>query len=246
MKLEQAATLLDEQAICLDVLLEKYAKGDEKTADEVRRRVARGLAAVEKPQLREHWEQRFYEAMVEGFIPGGRVNSAAGTEISATLINCFVQPVGDAISGSRDGVPSIYLALNQAAETMRRGGGVGYDFSRIRPRGALVHGTHSRASGPLSYMRVFDKSCETLESAGSRRGAQMGMMRCDHPDIEDFINAKHDGSLANFNMSVAVTDEFMRAVEKDREIELWHASEPYDKTSAEHRPDGTWTYRRVR
>jgi len=246
MKLDHAATLLDEQAICLDVLLEKYAKADEKTADDVRRRVARGLAAVERPELREHWEQRFFEAMVAGFIPGGRVNSAAGTDISATLINCFVQPVGDAISGSNDGVPSIYLALNQAAETMRRGGGVGYDFSLIRPRGALVHGTHSRASGPLSYMRVFDKSCETLESAGSRRGAQMGMIRCDHPDIEDFVNAKRDGSLANFNMSVAVTDTFMDAVESDGEVELWHAAEPYDKDGASRRADGAWAYRRVR
>src|SRR5882762_5828551 len=246
MKLDHAATLLDEQAICLDVLLEKYAKADEKTADDVRRRVARGLAAVERPELREHWEQRFFEAMVAGFIPGGRVNSAAGTEISATLINCFVQPVGDAISGVNDGVPSIYHALNQAAETMRRGGGVGYDFSLIRPRGALVHGTHSRASGPLSYMRVFDKSCETLESAGSRRGAQMGMIRCDHPDIEDFINAKRDGSLANFNMAVAVTDEFMQAVEADGEVELWHVAEPYEKEGASRRADGTWAYRRVR
>ncbi|HEY4038508.1 MAG TPA: adenosylcobalamin-dependent ribonucleoside-diphosphate reductase, partial [Burkholderiaceae bacterium] len=246
MKLDQAATLLDEQAISLDVLLEKYAKADEKTADEVRRRVARGLAAVEKPELREHWEQRFFEAMVAGFIPGGRVNSAAGTDIAATLINCFVQPVGDAISGVTDGVPSIYLALNQAAETMRRGGGVGYDFSLIRPRGALVHGTHSRASGPLSYMRVFDKSCETLESAGSRRGAQMGILRCDHPDIEDFIDAKHDGSLTNFNMSVAVTDTFMQAVEKDGQIELWHGAEPFDKQNASPRLDGSWTYRTVR
>ncbi|HEX4597328.1 MAG TPA: ribonucleotide reductase N-terminal alpha domain-containing protein, partial [Burkholderiaceae bacterium] len=246
MKLDQAATLLDEQAISLDVLLEKYAKADEKTADEVRRRVARGLAAVEKPELREHWQLRFFEAMVAGFIPGGRVNSAAGTNIAATLINCFVQPVGDAISGVTDGVPSIYLALNQAAETMRRGGGVGYDFSLIRPRGALVHGTHSRASGPLSYMRVFDKSCETLESAGSRRGAQMGILRCDHPDIEDFIDAKHDGSLTNFNMSVAVTDGFMQAVEKDGQIELWHGAEPFDHQNASLRPDGSWTYRTVR
>ena len=243
MKLDKAQLLLDEQPISIDVLLEKYAKGDEKTVDEVRRRVARGLAHVEKPELRDLWEKRFYEAMVDGFIPGGRVNSAAGTGIAATLINCFVQPVGDAISGVRENVPSIYLALQQAAETMRRGGGVGYDFSPIRPRGALVHGTHSRASGPLSYMRVFDKSCETLESAGSRRGAQMGMMRCDHPDVEEFIHAKRDGSLTNFNMSVAVTDAFMKAVEQDGDIELWHAAEPFDKTTAYQRADGTWVYR---
>ncbi|MDL1862843.1 adenosylcobalamin-dependent ribonucleoside-diphosphate reductase [Betaproteobacteria bacterium PRO7] len=246
MKLDKAQLLLDEQPISVDVLLEKYAKGDEKTVDDVRRRVARGLAAVEKPEVRAEWEQRFYEVMVDGFIPGGRVNSAAGTEIAATLINCFVQPVGDAISGTKDNVPSIYLALQQAAETMRRGGGVGYDFSLIRPRGALVHGTHSRASGPLSYMRVFDKSCETLESAGARRGAQMGMLRCDHPDIEDFIHAKRDGSLANFNMSVAVTDAFMRAVEADGEVELWHAAEPFDRDSSYQRPDGTWVYRKAR
>jgi len=246
MKLDKAQLLLDEQPISIDVLLEKYAKGDEKTVDEVRRRVAHGLAQVEKPEIREAWERRFYDAMVDGFIPGGRVNSAAGTGIAATLINCFVQPVGDAISGRKNGVPSIYLALNQAAETMRRGGGVGYDFSPIRPKGALVHGTHSRASGPISYMRVFDKSCETLESAGARRGAQMGMMRCDHPDIEEFIHAKRDGSLANFNMSVAVTDDFMRAVDTDGTIELWHAAEPFDKSEACQRADGSWVYRNAR
>jgi ribonucleoside-diphosphate reductase alpha chain len=246
MKLDKAQLLLDEQPISIDVLLEKYAKGDEKTIDEVRRRVARGLAEVEAPDQRSLWEKRFYETMVDGFIPGGRVNSAAGTGISATLINCFVQPVGDAISGTKNGAPSIYAALNQAAETMRRGGGVGYDFSPIRPKGALVHGTHSRASGPISYMRVFDKSCETLESAGARRGAQMGMMRCDHPDIEEFINAKRDGSLANFNMSVAVTDQFMRAVDSDGDIELWHAAEPFDKSSAYQRNEGQWVYRKAR
>jgi ribonucleoside-diphosphate reductase alpha chain len=245
MKLDPAQQLLDEQPISIDVLLEKYAKGDEQSADAVRRRVARGLAAVEAPELRALWEQRFYEAMVDGFIPGGRVNSAAGTGIAATLINCFVQPVGDAITETRGGVPSIYGALAQAAETMRRGGGVGYDFSAIRPKGAYVGGTHSRASGPLSYMRVFDKSCETLESAGSRRGAQMGMLRCDHPDIEEFIHAKRDGSLSNFNMSVAVTDAFMRAVESGGAIDLWHAAAPFDQSTAQQRPDGTWTYRSV-
>ncbi|HUN90739.1 MAG TPA: adenosylcobalamin-dependent ribonucleoside-diphosphate reductase [Burkholderiaceae bacterium] len=245
MKLETPQQLLGDQQISIDVLLEKYAKGDERTADDVRRRVARGLAAVEAPEVRAEWERRFHEAMTEGFIPGGRVNSAAGTGIAATLINCFVQPVGDAISGGTPTMPSIYHALNQAAETMRRGGGVGYDFSLIRPRGARVHGTQSRASGPLSYMRVFDKSCETLESAGARRGAQMGMMRCDHPDIEDFIDAKRDGSLTNFNMSVAVTDAFMQAVEADAEIDLWHEAEPFDLSTAQRRDRG-WVYRKVR
>ena len=155
MKLDNAQLLLDEQPISIDVLLEKYAKGDEKTVDEVRRRVARGLAQVEKPELRARWEKRFYEAMVDGFIPGGRINSAAGTGIAATLINCFVQPVGDAITGVDDGMPGIYLALNQAAETMRRGGGVGYDFSPIRPKSARVHGTALARERPdLVHARV--------------------------------------------------------------------------------------------
>ena len=163
------AAELPPQAIAEEVLLEKYAKGGERTIDEVRRRVARALAAMEQPEQRLRWEEAFYRAQLDGLILGGRINSAAGTELKATLINCFVQPVGDSISHD-DGEVGIYAALNQAAETMRRGGGVGYDFSRIRPQGAYVQGTASRASGPLSYMRVFDQSCVTVESAGSRRG----------------------------------------------------------------------------
>ena len=122
-----------EQTISRETLLEKYAKGKEATVEEVRRRVARALAQVEPEEQRSHWERRFLQAQEQGFIPAGRINSAAGVQLQATLINCFVQPVGDSISEVVDGKPGIYTALKEAAETMRRGGGVGYDFSSIRP-----------------------------------------------------------------------------------------------------------------
>jgi ribonucleoside-diphosphate reductase alpha chain len=243
-----AQTALPEQEISRDTLIEKYAKGKETSITEVRRRVARALAQVEAEDQRTLWEKRFLQAQEDGFIPAGRINSAAGVKLAATLINCFVQPVGDSISETVDGRPGIYIALQEAAETMRRGGGVGYDFSSIRPKGAEVKGTQSNASGPVSYMRVFDRSCETVESAGSRRGAQMAVLRCDHPDVEDFIHAKDKGDLTNFNISVGVTDPFMEAVEKDREVELVHRSKPNAKQMAMgsyQREDGLWVYRKV-
>ena len=241
----QAPAPTAEQEISRDTLLEKYAKGSEQTVTEVRRRVARALAQVERESERAQWERRFLQAQEEGFIPAGRINSAAGVALQATLINCFVQPVGDSISELVDGRPGIYTALQEAAETMRRGGGVGYDFSAIRPKGAEVKGTRSRASGPLSYMRVFDRSCETVESAGSRRGAQMGVLRCDHPDIEEFIHAKDQGDLANFNISVGVTDDFMLAVEQNLDVELVHKAKPSSK-DARQREDGLWIYKALR
>ena len=251
-----AATTKSEppaQAISVEVLLEKYAKGDETTIEAVNRRVARALAQAEAAPERSAWEARFVEALAAGFVPAGRIQSAAGTGLAATLINCFVQPIGDSISQPEEGHPGIYTALTEAAETMRRGGGVGYDFSRIRPRGAWVGSTQSSASGPVSYMRVFDRSCETVESAGARRGAQMGVLRCDHPDIEEFIHAKDAGDLTNFNISVGVTDAFMEAVQGDTEIELVHRAEPgiaqkeagaYQQ--AQSGGGGLWVYRKLR
>ncbi len=239
------AEALPEQEISRDALIEKYAKGKEASIEEVRRRVARALAQAEPEDKRAHWERRFLRALEDGFIPAGRINSAAGIAMQATLINCFVQPVGDSISDIVDGKPGIYTALQEAAETMRRGGGVGYDFSSIRPKGAEVKGTHSRASGPVSYMRVFDRSCETVESAGARRGAQMGVLRCDHPDVEDFVHAKDQGELTNFNISVGVTDDFMLAVEKDQEVELVHKAKPWPENGGYQRNDGLWVYRKI-
>ncbi|MGZ5155520.1 MAG: adenosylcobalamin-dependent ribonucleoside-diphosphate reductase [Caldimonas sp.] len=244
---------LPAQSISAEVLIEKYAKGEERTAEAVNQRVARALAEAEPVAERACWEERFAQALRSGFVPAGRIQSAAGTGLSATLINCFVQPVGDSISQVEDGHPGIYTALTEAAETMRRGGGVGYDFSRIRPRGAWVGSTQSSASGPVSYMRVFDRSCETVESAGSRRGAQMGVLRCDHPDIEEFVHAKDSGDLKNFNISVGVTDEFMLAVQADAEVELVHRAEPgpaQKEAGAYQRAqpggDGAWVYRKLR
>jgi len=244
----RTAAGLPPQDISTEVLVEKYAKGNESTIDEVRTRVARALAATEAPEQRALWEQRFVDAQRRGFVPAGRINSAAGTELTATLINCFVQPVGDSIAQVEEGFPGIYTALTEAAETMRRGGGVGYDFSRIRPQGAWVGSTQSSASGPVSYMRVFDRSCETVESAGSRRGAQMAVLRCDHPDVEAFIHAKDQGDLKNFNISVGVTDEFMKAVLAGADVELVHRAEPgtAQKAAGAHlRADGLWAYRRL-
>lgn len=239
-----------QQPISEDVLLEKYAKDNEGTTEVIFNRVARGLASVESTELQSSMELIFLENMKSGAIGAGRIMSSAGTDIQATLINCFVQPVGDCIQGlDSDGYPGIYEALKQAAETMRRGGGVGYDFSRIRPKGAEVKGTASIASGPCSYINVFDQSCSTVESAGARRGAQMGVLRIDHPDVLDFISAKRTpGRWNNFNVSVGVSNDFMKALEADDSWELVHKAKPGQdliNMGAYQRIDGLWVYKVV-
>lgn len=239
--------LRGEQAISLDVLAEKYLKSGETTVDDVYRRVARALASVEVEAERADYEALFLANLRAGAIGAGRIMSAAGTSIQATLINCFVQPVGDCIQGvDDDGYPGIYEALREAAETMRRGGGVGYDFSRIRPRGANVKGTASMASGPCSYINVFDHSCATVESAGARRGAQMGVLRIDHPDVLEFITAKRTpGRWNNFNVSLGVPDTFMHALAQNLPWELVHRAKPgltLEARGAWQRDDGLWVY----
>ncbi|SNS32317.1 adenosylcobalamin-dependent ribonucleoside-diphosphate reductase [Antarctobacter heliothermus] len=178
------------------------------------RRIARSLASVEAdPAL---WEDRFYTALEDfKYLPAGRITAGAGTNRSVTLFNCFV------MGTIPDNMGGIFEMLKEAAVTMQQGGGIGYDFSTIRPKGAPVAGVAADASGPLSFMDVWDSMCRTIMSAGSRRGAMMATMRCDHPDIEDFIGAKSDSArLRMFNLSVLVTDAFMAAVKADGPWEL--------------------------
>ncbi len=190
------------------------------------RRIARALASVEaEPAL---WEDRFYNALEDfRFLPAGRIIAGAGTDRSVTLFNCFVMgTIPDSMGG-------IFEMLKEAALTMQQGGGIGYDFSTIRPRGAPVTGVAADASGPLSFMDVWDAMCRTIMSAGSRRGAMMATMRCDHPDIEDFITAKQDAArLRMFNLSVLVTDPFMEAVKTDGPWELVFEGRVYHTVQA--------------
>ncbi|WP_323008372.1 adenosylcobalamin-dependent ribonucleoside-diphosphate reductase [Paracoccus sp. (in: a-proteobacteria)] len=190
------------------------------------RRIARDLARVEKEPAQ--WEDRFYAALEDfKFLPAGRILAGAGTGREVTLFNCFVMgTIPDSMGG-------IFDMLKEAALTMQQGGGIGYDFSTIRPRGAEVKGVAADASGPLSFMDVWDAMCRTIMSAGSRRGAMMATMRCDHPDIEAFIQAKQDSArLRMFNLSVLVTDAFMEAVKADTSWDLEFGGKVYHTVQA--------------
>ena len=190
------------------------------------RRIARALAVVEKDA--DHWENEFYAALEDfKFLPAGRITAGAGTARKVTLFNCFVMgTIPDSMGG-------IFEMLKEAALTMQQGGGIGYDFSTIRPKGALVTGVVADASGPLSFMDVWDSMCRTIMSAGSRRGAMMATMRCDHPDIEDFITANSDAALLRmFNVSVLVTDPFMEAVKANGSWDLVFDGKVYQTVKA--------------
>src|SRR5206468_192471 len=186
----------------------------DKTIEDTWQRVATALAARERdPAL---WTDRFYEAMTDfKFLPAGRVVAGAGSSRSVTLSNCFV------MGTIPDDMGGIFAHLREAALTMQQGGGIGYDLSTLRPRGAYVKGVGADASGPLSFMDVWDAMCRTIMSAGYRRGAMMATLSCEHPDIEAFIEAKAEpGRLRMFNLSVLVTDAFMQAVAEDAPWQL--------------------------
>ena len=194
----------------------KSADGDpvDKSIEESWVRVANALASAETEP--EAYQEEFYDALTDfRFLPAGRILAGSGAGRDVTLFNCFVMgTVADDMGG-------IFDALKEAALTMQQGGGIGYDFSTLRPKGALVKGVGADASGPLSFMDVWDAMCRTIMSAGHRRGAMMAGLRCDHPDIEAFIAAKQEpGRLRMFNLSVLVTDAFMAAVREDGPWEL--------------------------
>lgn len=197
--------------------------GGDQTVEETWARVAAAVAQAEAPKARRLWTERFRDALSEfQFLPAGRIVAGAGTARAVTLFNCFV------MGAIPDDLGAIFGQLQEAAKTMQQGGGVGMDFSTIRPNGAPVLGVGADASGPLSFMDVWDAMCRTILSAGQRRGAMMGCLRIDHPDIEAFIDAKRDGArLRNFNLSVLVSDAFLQALERDEDWPLVFGGQVY-------------------
>jgi ribonucleoside-diphosphate reductase alpha chain len=193
------------------------------TLDGTWTRVAAAVAAAEPKRARKRWEKAFAEAMADlAFLPAGRILAGAGTGRDVTLFNCFV------MGRIEDDLGSIFENVKEAALTMQQGGGIGHDFSTLRPKGALVKSIGADASGPVSFMDVWDAMCRTIMSAGARRGAMMATLRCDHPDIEAFIAAKADAArLRNFNLSVLVTDAFVRAARNDQDWPLVFAGKTY-------------------
>lgn len=236
----------DTQRHAHKTMLRQFALQGEKSSNDIHRRVAGALADTPEQA------HRFLHALEAGFTPDGCVSAFAGVDTAMSFVNCFVQPVGDAVTGRDEcGRPGIFTALAEAAETMRLGGAVGYDFSAIRPAGAKVKGAFAEARGPLGFMRIFNQMGDALRGRNGARLAQMAVLRVDHPDIEAFIDAGcgaasfttgdevacaepgEPRSLMNFNLAVAVTDAFMEALMHDRQVELVHEAPP--STECQHR-----------
>ncbi|MEN9889142.1 MAG: hypothetical protein RL559_1179 [Pseudomonadota bacterium] len=239
---------LAPQALCEQVLQQRYLQPGERHADDLWERVALALAQAEPVAQRGAWAARFRQHLARGALPSGRILAGAGTGLHSTWASGFVQPVADCVLGRDDaGRPGIYEALGETAETLRRGGGVGLDFSLLRPRGALVRSTASLASGPCSYIDVFEQSCATLASAGTRQALQMAVLRIDHPDVLAFIEAQHSHDRwRHVRTTVAVPDAFMQAVAEDAACALVHRAPPGQALidqGAHWRGDGQWVYR---
>lgn len=236
------------QQLSQTVLASKYLQPGESSIDHVLHRVARAVASAERPEQQKRYEKIFLEHLRLGAIGAGRIMANAGSPGKATLMNCFVQPVGDSISGrDKNGLPGIYEALRESAETMRCGGGVGYDFSAIRPNGAEVSSAGAVASGSCRFIDLFDASASALQSAGARCGAQMGVLRIDHPDILEFIAAKHaPGRWSTFNISVAVSDAFMDSLQHNASWPLVHSARPgpdwIARGALQRAADSKWVY----
>src|SRR5688572_6650097 len=234
------------QEASLDIWDKKYrlsAKDGtplDRTMDDTYKRVARALADVEKEAIREHWYDRFLWALRRGAIPAGRVTSNAGAlehKPATSTINCTV-------SGTiRDSMDDILNKVHEAGLTLKAGCGIGYEFSTLRPRGAYVSGAGAYTSGPLSFMDIYDKMCFTVSSAGGRRGAQMGTFDVGHPDAMEFIRAKREnGRLRQFNLSLLITDEFMKAVREDRDWNLAFPLSSKEYDPAEHKLEDSSRY----
>lgn len=207
----------------------KYKWKDERTLDDNIKRVARESAKVEETEeKRREWEEKFYELMKDAkFLPGGRILAGMGTSMYQTLFNCFTLPVIE------DSIEGIFESVKLNAIIHSLGGGTGANFSTIRPEGAEVKTKGGTASGPVSFMTVFDAETKTITTGNARKGANMGILNVDHPDIEKFITAKHTpGVLTQFNISVGITDEFISAVINDRDWELKFGGKVYKVVKA--------------
>lgn len=235
-------------AICRVILNQRYLAPGETTYDDVFRRVARALAAQERVEHRARWTRRFYANLIRGAIGAGRIMANAGTRKDATMVNCFVHPI--VAPEARVASPqSVSLALAQACRTLRMGGGVGYDFSAIAPVGAREQGADTGTGGVCAVIDRFDLACRSLPLPDTRGGAQMAVLRCDHPDLGDFVSAKRGRRRwTTFNVCVAVTDDFMNAVECDAAWQLRHVAPPDAQrlaNGARLLADGDWCYASV-